>query len=897
MTESTSERRDQRLALTSTYRVQVNKSFTLGDARAIVGYLDQLGISHLYCSPILKARPGSMHGYDVVDPTQVNPEIGTLDDLRALARALHDRGMGMILDIVPNHMGIGPDNPYWEDVLTHGVQSRYARWFDVEWEAAAHKIVLPVLRDELDAVIARDELAFDVTGKSPRLKYFDSSWPLDPATLPGELQLVHFDPTAVADPSVFVHGDEGRRERLRKVLDAQHYRLISWKRGPDEINYRRFFDVNDLAALRQEDPNVFRESHALILSLVAEGVIDGLRVDHVDGLADPLGYLTQLREAIDAPSFPIVVEKILSPGEALREGWPVEGTTGYEFLNDLEDVFLDPAGAASIESAYRRTRRLTRGRFADVAHEGKLRILSGPLRADVLRLVRQLAALIAAGGGPPLPDADMEAGITQFIAALPVYRTYVDGRTAPHPDDVAVIDRAVKIASERMQGAPILRVVELVADVALGRANERHPLPPWPQRLTFIQRLQQTTGPATAKGIEDTALYVYVPLVSRNEVGGAPDRCLDDAVGRLHRANLVRARLWPGALTCTNTHDTKRSADVRSRLDVLSEVAKEWQRTVARWRRLNHRHRSLVRGRLAPDTNTEYLLYQTLVGIWPTPAAGRVDDVPDSAWRDSARKRLEKYMLKAVREAKTRTTWTEPDEQYEAALKSFIQLVLEPSVDAPFLPDVARFVARVAPFGQWNALARLLVHLTAPGTPDTYRGDELWFFTLVDPDNRQPVDYAARQQLLDEVDRGEGNGWGGVRWDGPLPLSDRQKIDLLRRALHTRRAQPLLFSRGSYQPLEVRGARAAHITAFLRAHSDHRAIVVAPRLLASITDTQTGTPDWADTELLLPSDLSGRRLRQVLLGTDLSVPDDGPVLRLSEILKELPLSLLSSSGR
>ena len=915
-----------RLCLTATYRVQLNHRFTLRDAHAIVPYLDRLGISHLYCSPILAARPKSMHGYDVTDPTRVNPEIGTVDDLRALAEALRARGMGMIVDIVPNHMGIGRHNPYWEDVLTHGAQSRYAKWFDIDWTGGDdappphRRVVLPVLRDELDAVLGRHELTVDVRERTPRLCYFDNSWPLDPATMPDELELAKLDTTAVADPNVFFRGEEGS-ERFRALLDAQHYRLTSWRRGPSEINYRRFFDVNDLAALRQEDPEVFAETHAFILSLVEEGTIDGLRVDHVDGLLDPLGYLTRLRAEVQkrfevlglrfegkgatshlepqtSNLVPIFVEKILSPGEQLRSSWPVQGTTGYEFLNDLEDVFLDPSGYAEIERGYRRSRRLTSGDFADVAYQGKVKILTGALRADVTRLARLLSALLddsvrrpdSGVQGPPLHE--LERGIVEFIAVLPVYRTYVDGRGPVHPDDVAVVERAVATARRRLGDTPPIRIVQLVADVVLGRDNPEHVLPPMPARLPFIQRLQQTSGPATAKGVEDTALYVYMPLASRNEVGGAPDRPLDDAVGRFHRANATRAHCWPSALTTTNTHDTKRSADLRARLDTLTECAPLWHRHVARWRRLNHRHRTTVRGRLAPDGNSEHLLYQTLIGLWPAPRPGRrADDIPNPDWLASARERLERYMLKAAKEAKVRTNWTDPDAAYEDALKRFIAAILEPSDDAPFLADVARFVARIAAIGHWNALARLLLHLTAPGTPDTYRGDELWFFALVDPDNRQPVDYRERERLLEEVTR--------MHWDerGPPSLGARGsdsglKLGMLRRVLNSRRENPALFGEGVYRPLELRGAHASHLIAFARSHDDAHAIVVAPRLLASVVSSETRLLDWQDTTVVLPPELAGRELRSVLTDDASFVAGAPPTLGATSLLARHPFALV-----
>ena len=886
----------RRAPLSATYRVQLNKQFTLANAREIVPYLDRLGISHLYCSPILAARPGSMHGYDVVDPKRINPELGTLDDLRALAGALRERAMGILLDIVPNHMGIGPANSYWEDTLTHGVHSRYARWFDVDWEAAGNKVVLPALGDELDAVLGRGELTLDVSDRTPRLNYFDSSWPLDPATLPDELQLAQLDPTAIGDPNVFLHGEAGHA-RLRELLDAQHYRLTFWRRGPDEINYRRFFDVNDLAALRQEDPAVFAETHELVLSLVGDGLIDGLRVDHVDGLLDPLGYLERLRSEVErrAPPgagepFPIVVEKILSPGERLRRDWPVQGTTGYEFLNDLEDLFLDPQGYAAVERGYRSARRLTSGTFEDVAHAGKIKVLEGALRADVARLEGGCVDAVD-GREPGVPDT-IRSGIVQFIAAMPVYRTYVDGRSAPDPDDVAVVARTIERARARLGDAPPMHTVELIRDVVLSTAATEDAHSPVILRsaatkdLLFAQRLQQTSGPATAKGVEDTALYVYVPLASRNEVGGAPDRPLDDAVGRLHRANTDRACAWPSALTCTNTHDTKRSADVRARLDVLSECAPEWQRCFARWRRLNRRHRATVNGRLAPDTNTEYLIYQTLIGMWPTPRPGRrADDLPDRDWLNAARGRLEQYMLKAAREAKTRTSWTDPDGQYEAALKRFVAAILADGDDPFFLSDVSRFVARIANAGHWNALARVLVQMTAPGVPDTYQGDELWFFALVDPDNRRPVDYRRRAELLASV-----SPPGSLR---SLHVSDeRLKLGVLQRLLNTRRANAAIFSRGGYSPLDVRGTHSRHLFAFVRGSADAAAIVVAPRLMTSRLAADGRVLDWGDTEIVVPESLRVGGFRSVLADENVPITGESATIAVSAVLAEFPLALL-----
>ena len=882
--------RTTRHALSATYRVQLNKQFTLNDARRIVPYLDRLGISHLYCSPILAARPGSTHGYDVIDPTRINPEIGTIDDLRTLASELHARGIGVLLDIVPNHMGIGAANSYWDDVLAHGVHSRYARWFDIDWAAADNKVVLPVLSEELDKIIAGDQITIDVNERTPRLRYGDNSWPIDPATLSDALQVVKLDPTSVADPSQLLRGEDGQK-LVKALLDAQHYRLVFWRRGPTEINYRRFFDVNDLAALRQEDPEVFAATHEFVLGLVGEGILDGLRIDHVDGLLDPLGYLERLRDEVekqipdtDAATFPIVVEKILSPGEKLRSSWPVRGTTGYEFLNDLEDVFLDPAGYATIERGYRSLRRMTSGDFADIAHAGKVKILEGPLRADVTRLARLLRPF-AHGAGP---ESALSDGVIQFIAALPVYRTYVDGRSSqPDPDDAAVVQRALEIARRRA-GSERSPVVDLIGNIVLGTGDPSFGSLTQDDTLAFVQRLQQTSGPATAKGVEDTALYIYVPLSSRNEVGGAPDRPLDDAVGRLHNANTSRACSWPSALTCTNTHDTKRSADLRARLDVLSECATEWQRCVTRWRRLNQRHRTTVKGRLAPDTNTEYLLYQTLIGIWPSPRIGRrVDDLPDRGWLDSARQRLEQYMLKAAKEAKIRTSWTEPDEAYENALKQFIASVLSGGDDSAFLGDIARFVGRIANAGHWNALARIVLHLTSPGVADTYQGDELWFFALVDPDNRRSVDYARREELIAKV-----SAPGALRG---LEVSDeRLKLGVMQRLLNMRRDRASLFTGGGYVPLQLQGALAGHFVAFGRTRESERAIVIAPRLIQSLTPKDGSPPRWEDTEVVLPEQLQGASYRSVLEDREIRFSEANSTLALAQLLTDLPMTVLLS---
>lgn len=746
--------------------MQLHAGFTFRDATGIVPYLDAIGVSHVYTSPILAARKGSMHGYDVVDPTRVNPELGDEADLVALAEALHARGMGLIVDIVPNHMGTGPENAYWQDVLAHGRESPHARWFDIAWDMHPHgKLVVPSLADE---------------------------------SAPPE--------------------------------EHAHHRVVHWRKGAREINYRRFFDVNDLVALRMEDPDVFHETHEYTLGLVERGVIDGLRVDHIDGLRHPLAYLERLRVETDRRrngGVPIFVEKILTGEERLRTSWPVDGTTGYERLNDLEDLFVDPEGFERLEARYRSRRRSKDLTFAGTVRADKRAVLDRSFAADIDRLSRLLMRIIAAGG-ETVSREQVFHGIEEYIAASPVYRTYIEAGRAPSADDLAVLDAMELIDAETVAN----RI----------RALMRAPAPD-PDVAEFIERMQQLTGPATAKGLEDTAHYAYIPLASRNEVGGAPDRPLDNAVGRFHDANHWYAAHFPRSLVTTSTHDTKRSGDVRARITALSEIDREWERSVARWRRLNRRHQKVVRGRIVPDPNAELLVYQTLVGIWAAPRAGRrVDDIPDRQWRSTALDRMKQYVIKAVREAKLRTSWTEPDEAYEATLIDFVTAILDAHEDDPFLSDVSRLVARIAPIAQWNSLSRMLLHLTMPGTPDLYQGDEAWNFTLVDPDNRRPVNYTARQSSLGAVQAMT------VSSVEEIAGHVNAKTWLAHRLLEARRAHPTLFADGSYAPLVVRGPRARHIVAFERRLGDERAIVIAPRLLgASVGTSSEG--DWLETSV------------------------------------------------
>ncbi|MDQ6827442.1 MAG: malto-oligosyltrehalose synthase [Gemmatimonadota bacterium] len=842
----------------ATYRLQLHAGFDLSAATKIVPLLARLGVSHVYTSPMTTARRGSTHGYDVVDPTRLNPELGDDAALRAFVSELHRNGLGLLLDIVPNHMGTGDQNRFWDDVLAHGQGSPYAEWFDIDWNPARRslrgKVLLPVLGASLDEVIAKRELRLIRRGDEVRLQYFEQTFPLDPATLPDDIASV-----------------EG--PRLRALHDAQHYQLVYWKRAANEINYRRFFEINELAALNADRDSVFAATHELALRWLADGSVNALRVDHVDGLLEPRAYLERLRAAA-GPDVPILVEKILMGDERLREDWPVQGTTGYEFMNQLESLFVDPAGIRAIDERYREMLHITNPAvgYRDAAVRGKQLILRNALDADVRRLTRLLAPLVRG-----VPRDDVREAIIQLIAGFDVYRAYVDRNAPPLSDaDRAVIERAVANATRR--GTPPRAALEQIVGVLLLRDASRSA-----QSVAWSERLQQVTGPASAKGIEDTALYRYIPLASLNEVGGEPDRPLADAAGALHAANAHRAQCWPGNLLATATHDTKRSGDVRSRLDVLSEMPDAWWTAITRWRVMNRSHRTKLQGRLQPDAHAEYLFYQSLVALWPATA------LPDEPELAELRRRLTEYMRKAAREAKAQTEWLAPDAEYERALSAFIDRTLRAGDDNPFLRDLARLVERIAAPGWLNALARIAVHLTAPGTPDIYQGDELWNHALVDPDNRAPVDFAARAAVLAQLD---------ARWDAgdarerqtmaaelvASPADGRIKLHVTHRALLTRRASAELFARGSYVPITATGDGAGHLFAFARVFRDRAAITVVPRLTLKL-----GAEPWGDTELELPPELASiKSWRHAFTDAIVSGP-----LRAPALLRSIPVALIT----
>jgi len=828
-----------------TYRLQLHKGFRFADARALVPYLARLGISHVYASPFLKARPGSAHGYDVVDHNRINPEIGTEAQLAALVDELCRHGMGLVLDIVPNHMGVlHADNPWWRDVLEHGRASPYAKFFDIDWERGGGKLLLPVLGKHYGEAL--DDGEIKVVREKGRwwIRYYDQTFPLNPRSLK--------DRKPPRDPLA-----------LHRLLEEQHYRLAYWRVASDEINYRRFFEITDLAALRAEHPAVFDATHALIGRLARRPGVDGLRVDHPDGLADPAQYFERLQSLAPRPW--VVIEKILADHESLRTEWKVHGTTGYRFANVLTGLFIDGSAASRFDRIYQRFTG-ERQSFDEISYHSRLLIMGTTLAAELYGLSRRLAR-IASGNRHTrdYTDGVLRKALAEIAGRFPVYRTYVTGRGV-HDADRRYIDWAVNAArrASRIADPSVFDFVRgvLTLDAAPRSGARRR------QMVEFAMRFQQLTAPVVAKGVEDTAFYRYNRLISLNEVGNDP-RDFGLSLKAFHAASEDRARHWPYTMLGTSTHDTKRSEDARARIGVLSELPSAWRLQLRRWHVANRSRRTELDGESLPALGDEYHFYQALLGIWPHQPPAELD---------SLKERLKGYMLKAVREAKLRTSWINPDAEYEAALERFVMQSLDNPV---FVKEVNDAVALLARLGMLVALSQALIKVASPGVPDYYQGTELWDFSLVDPDNRRPVDYALREKLLQE------NETDPAVLLRNLP-DGKAKLHVIRRGLEVRRAHPRLFHGGKYTALHADGNREENIVAFSLARGSTTLVAVAPRLFAGLMEggdlAPLGARAWGAARLPLPDGVYRNALTGAAVG--------GGAQPVATLLSRLPVALL-----
>ena len=942
----------------ATYRLQLNASFRFDDARAIVDYLQTLGISHCYASSYLAAVPGSTHGYDVADPTRLNPEVGDEESFGAWVETLRRHGMGHIVDVVANHMGIaGAANPWWQDVLENGPSSRWADVFDIDWHPLKpeleEKVLLPILGDGYGAVLDRQEITLEYSDGAFRARYFEHVLPIAPKTYGVILEtglerllevLGHDSGDALEFLSILTamrhlpgrqrHDEASRAERHREkevikrrlaalegrsepvrthidralahfngrqgdprsfdgldaLLGTQAYRLAHWRVAAEEINYRRFFDINNLAAIRMEDPSVFERVHGFLFDLLRRGAIDGMRIDHVDGLFDPGDYLERLQQhasrtrpdvySSDRPLY-VIVEKILGRAEELP-CWPVAGTTGYDFLGAINGLFVDTRNEAALTGMYERFTR-QRTRFRDVAYWGKELVLRVSMASELNVLAHGLNRFSERSRySRDFTLNSLTHAVREIIACFPVYRTYVNARESVSDRDRGYIDHAVSEARRRNLRHPGV-VFDFVRDLLL---KNTHYVPERErdEHLRLVGKFQQVTSPVTAKGVEDTALYIHNRLASLNDVGSEPDR-FGVAPEALHDWLAARASQWPHAMSATSTHDTKRSEDVRARLNVLSELPGAWKQAIATWARANRRGRSIIDGQSYPSRNEEYLLYQTLVGSWP-PAPMTAGD--EAVYRA----RIVEYMHKAMREAKLHTNWLNPSEPHERAMTRFVGFVLAPD-NAAFREDFLPFARRVAHIGAYNSLAQVALKIGAPGVPDFYQGTEIWDFSLVDPDNRRPVDYGRRRSLLRELDA------AGTVPDGVLgdPLDDRVKLWATSGLLRFRRASLAIFRCGQYHPLHVTGARRDHAFAFTRTLDARQVVVVVPRLLATLLpDADTppaGERLWGDTAVELPAD-GPPAYRHVLTHDRIDVRRDGgrALAALADVFARFPVAFL-----
>lgn len=946
---------------TATYRLQMNQHFTFRDAAEIIPYLSSLGISHCYCSPYLRARPGSLHGYDIIDHNTLNPEIGSPEDYDHFIAELHRHGMRQIVDIVPNHMGVmGSDNSWWLDVLENGEASDYAEFFDIDWspikDELQGKVLVPVLGDQYGTALEKGDLklTFDPEHGEFSIFYFQHRFPIAPREYP---RILGFDIERLQEKlgpthegvlelqsilTAFSHLPERRdatpeqraernREKevqkrrlaalcarspdileslkqnvdringtpddprsfdaLHELIKAEPHRFAQWRVAADDINYRRFFDINDLAALRTENTTVFEKTHQFIFELVSQGKLDGLRVDHPDGLYDPAVYLQQLTERLKAELGPhhreayLVIEKILTGKERLREEWPVDGTTGYEFANLVNGLFVDQTAADRMDRIYRSFSGLATA-FNDLVYQSKKLILKVVLASELTVLANLLSRIALANRYTcDFTLNSLRSTLAEVIAEFPVYRTYVN-ECEISEQDRRYVSQAIAAAKRRSNAAD-LSIFDFVSRVLLIDVNGTQA--GWYKQavLRFAMKFQQVTAAVMAKGLEDTAFYRYNRLLSLNDVGGDPNQ-FGASVDEFHRGNQERLAHWPDSMLASSTHDSKRSEDVRARINVLSEIPKEWQVHLRRWRDWNRGKKRLVENFPAPSRNDEYLLYQTLIGAWP------LESPNDDDWPTFI-ERIEQYMLKAVREAKEQTSWANTNSEYENALDTFVRTVLERSQKNRFLEDFQEFQKKTSRIGLFNSLSQTLLKMTAPGVPDIYQGNELFHLSLVDPDNRRPADYEVRKNTLAAFVQSAPS-----REALPDLLAGSNlrsaKLYLTWKTLNTRKEHSSLFQRGDYIPLLPTGENSNHVVAFARHHENRSAIIAVPRLCATLLrDTYQTISDpavWGDTSLEIPT-FGARCYHNVFTGECIPNADAGR-LPIATLFRYFPVALLIS---
>jgi (1->4)-alpha-D-glucan 1-alpha-D-glucosylmutase len=886
----------------ATYRLQFHKDFTFASAAALAPYLRDLGISHVYASPFFQASPGSTHGYDVTDHNALNPEVGSRQDFDAYIQALHSNGLSQIVDFVPNHMGIGPLNPYWMDVLENGQGSRYAAFFDIDWhplkEELAGKVLLPILGDQYGRVLENGDLKLNFDHGTFYLTYFETRLPVNPrsyapilgkaldlATLPAEdegatearsiitaaTHLPHRDETDPArvlerarekeiikkrierlcadHPSIaaaiesalkFYNGTKSQGhtfDPLDLLICEQAYRLSFWRVAAEEINYRRFFDINNLAAIKMELPEVLDTTHQLLFELIKSGAVNGVRIDHVDGLWNPREYLEHLQDKYksltsaegNSPLY-LLVEKILMSGEKLCPQWPVHGTTGYDFTNQVIELLVDHSAARALTDTYQRFIAAT-PRFSDLVYQKKQLVMQLSLASEVHVLGHMLNRLSEQNRWyRDFTLTALTTAVREVIACFPVYRTYAEPGHDLSDFDKQVIDRAVRAARRRNPGMEA-SIFRFLREILMLQFPENIDEPARAKHVRFVMKFQQCTGPITAKGIEDTTFYIYNRFAALNEVGGEPDH-LGATPDLFHKQNAARLAEFPHSMLATSTHDTKRSEDVRARLAAISELPDTWRKAVHRFRTANRKHKQDIDGEQAPDPNEEYLIYQTLAGAWPLDGQITTDFIT----------RIQDYMTKAIKEAKVNSSWIQPNENWDKAVRDFIAAILTANGQRAFPALFRPLAEELAHLGAINSLSQQLIKLTVPGVPDVYQGTELWNLSLVDPDNRRPVDYEAHRQALASL--GDSNPADLLtNWkDG------RIKLYLTSKLLQYRRDNFDLFAKGDYIPIQSTGPFADSAFAFARRHNNQTLLVIAPRLTRQISTPPIGAA-WQDTHL------------------------------------------------